>query len=130
MKYHALQIFVPMQLLQNLHVMLGCRQGEGSGGSVVTLPPMHFFASFCTFAQIGHSSSNALFCIFLHTVFMVTPELHLLAPQSQGRPPGCIIDESAAMYRYWYSYIQVQVQPCTGTAFANCACAFFCTLYL
>ena len=70
MKYHALQIFVPMQLLQNLHVMLGCRQGEGSGGSVVTLPPMHFFA------------------FFLHTVFLVTPELHLLAPQSQGSPLG------------------------------------------
>ena len=74
MKYHALQIFVPMQLLQNLHVMLGCRQGEGSGGSVVT--PMHFFHFF---AQVGHSSANALFCIFLHTVFMVTLKIHLFA---------------------------------------------------
>ena len=51
------QIFVPMQLLQNLHVMLGCRQGGFRG-------------------QCGQFS-NASFCTYLHALFMVTPKLHV-----------------------------------------------------
>ena len=77
MKYHALQIFVPMQLLQNLHVMLGCRQGEGSGGSVVTLPPMHFFAFFFLHKLVNPPQMH-FFYIFLHKL-VTPPPMHFFA---------------------------------------------------